>query len=86
MSRLMESGLVKRENGKYMLTTLGQVVYYAQTIIESAVGNFWKLKAVDSFETESAFSKDEHTKVLDTLIQNEKIKQILLAKSPNPKQ
>lgn len=80
MERLMKTDLVKRENGKYTLTTFGEVVYYAETIVESAVENLWKLKAVDSFEVTDALSKEELTKVMDTLIDNEKIKQILLAK------
>jgi hypothetical protein len=80
MERFMKTDLVKRENGKYKLTTLGKVVYHAETIIESAFESLWKLKAVDSFEVTDALSREELTKVMDTLIDNEKIKQILLAK------
>ena len=80
MVRLMKTDLVKRKNGKYTLTTLGKVVYYAETIVESAVENLWKLKAVDSVEVTDALSKEELTKVMDSLLDDEKIKQILLAK------
>jgi predicted transcriptional regulator len=51
MSDLVDAGLVIRKNGKYFLTSFGRLVYEAQMIIGKAVGIFWKLKAIDSFET-----------------------------------
>jgi hypothetical protein len=41
---------------------------------------YWKLKAIDSFEiADEGLSKEEHNKVLNTLIDNEKIKEVILA-------
>jgi predicted transcriptional regulator len=81
MSRLMKTGLVKRESGKYTLTSFGKVIYNVQTTIETALENFWKLKAIDSLEAaDDRLPKEEKAKVFDTLIHNEKIKQVILAR------
>ena len=42
---------------------------------------YWKLKVVNSFEiTDIGLSKEENNKVLDALIDTEKIKKVILAK------
>jgi Mn-dependent DtxR family transcriptional regulator len=81
ISRLIKTGLVKRENGRYTLTSFGKVIYDIQITIEVALENFWKLKAIDSLQAaDSTLSKEEQTKVLDVLIQNDKIKEVIFAK------
>ena len=81
ISRLIKTGLVKRENGRYTLTSFGRVIYDIQITIEVALENFWKLKAIDSLQAaDSTLSKEEQTKVLDVLIQNDKIKEVIFAK------
>lgn len=80
ISRLIKTGLVKRENGRYTLTSFGKVIYNVQITIEIALENFWKLKAIDSLQAaDSTLSKEEQTKVLDVLIQNDKIKEVIFA-------
>lgn len=82
MSRLMKSGLVKRKNGRYALTAFGKVIYDVQITIEKVISNYyWNLKAIDSLEAaDGGLSKDERTKVLDTLIDSAKIKEVILAR------
>ena len=81
ISKLIKTGLVKRENGRYTLTSLGKVIYDIQITIGVALENFWKLKAIDSFQAaDSTLSKEEQTKVFDVLIQNDKIKEVIFAK------
>ena len=81
ISRLIKTGLVKRENGRYILTSFGKVIYDIQITIEVALENFWKLKAIDSFQAaDSTLSKEEQTKVFDVLIQNDKVKEVIFAK------
>ena len=77
LSRMTKAGLVKRKNGKHFLTAFGKVVYDAQTIIEKAVNNFWKLKAVDSLELSGDLPEEERLKLIDGLLDNNDIKQIL---------
>jgi hypothetical protein len=50
-------------------------------MIEGALNDYWKLKAIDSLETSinsSGLPDDERKKILDTLIDNRHIKEILL--------
>jgi hypothetical protein len=80
MSRMMRVGLIKRENGKYFLTSLGKVVYNAESIIEGALHYYWKLKALDSLRVNHPNAKlprEEYSKIIDKLIDNQKIKEIL---------
>jgi predicted transcriptional regulator len=42
--QLRDTGLVKRKNGMYFLTSLGKVVYEFHLLIEQAVENYWNLK------------------------------------------
>jgi len=51
MSALVKAGLIMRKNGDYFLTSFGKVVYEAQSLIENARQNYWKLKAIDSIES-----------------------------------
>ena len=82
MSLLIKAGLVKKEKGVYVLTTLGKIISSAQINLEakfkSALDNYWKLKAIDSLE-----SFDERNNIISELIDNEAIKNILLNKGPN---
>ena len=80
MSVLMRSGLVKRNKGRYALTAFGKVVYDIEITIEIALENLWKLRAVDLVQVEEALSKEEQTKILDTLIDSAKIKDVLTAR------
>ena len=80
MSRMIKVGLIKRKNGKYFLTSLGKIVYEAEAMIENALNDYWKLKAIDSLDG-SINTTEERSKILDTLIDNHHIKEILLPKS-----
>jgi hypothetical protein len=80
MSVLMRSGLVKRNRGRYALTAFGKVIYDIEITIEIALENVWKLRAVDLVQVEEALSKEEQTRILDTLIDSAKIKDVLLAR------
>jgi hypothetical protein len=78
MSCLIKAGLVKRRRGRYLLTAFGKVIYSAQMSleakIESALNNYWKLKAIDSLEMPS---REENDKVISMLIDNQEIKDLL---------
>jgi hypothetical protein len=80
MSVLMRSGLVKRNKGRYALTAFGKVIHDIEITIEIALENLWKLRAVDLVQVEKALSKEEQARILDTLIDSAKIKDVLLAR------
>lgn len=79
MSLLVKVGLVKKEKGRYLLTALGKVIHSAQLDLEakfqSALDNYWKLKAIDSLQMPSG---EERNKVISALIDDEEIKSVLL--------
>ena len=80
LSRMTKAGLVKRKKGKHSLTAFGKVIYDAQTIVERAVNNYWRLKAIDSLEISNDLPEEERIKLIDSLLDNNHIKEILYNK------
>jgi predicted transcriptional regulator len=82
ISRLTDSGLIKRHKGKYSLTLLGKIVYDTNMTINQALNYYWKLKAIESIYTSSSTSlaKEELSNLIDSLIDNRQIKDILVKK------
>jgi predicted transcriptional regulator len=78
MSELVKADLVTRRNGKYSLTAFGKIVYDAQTTIEKALGNYWKLKAIDRLENSDHIPKEEYNEIIHLLIDNESVKEQLI--------
>jgi DNA-binding HxlR family transcriptional regulator len=85
ISSLTRAGLVKREKGRYFVTAFGKVIHSAQLDFEakfqSAIDNYWKLKAIDSLQM---FSGEEKNKVICELISNQDIRNVLLDQEPQP--
>jgi predicted transcriptional regulator len=76
--RITKVGLVKRENGKHLTTALGNVVYEAVSMVGIALNHYWVLKAIESFQSSAKPDSKEHiSKLIDTLIDDPKIKKIL---------
>lgn len=77
--RLTKAGLVKREKGKYLITSFGRVIYSGysdrETRIERPIKDYWKLKAIDMM---SISSTEENESIISTLIDNQEIKNVLL--------
>jgi predicted transcriptional regulator len=87
MSSLMNAGLIKRKNGKHSLTAFGKVIYDISLIsIQSAIHNYWKLKAIDSLEMSNDLPAEERAKLIDNLIDNHEIKTILVSANNVEKQ
>lgn len=55
ISGLTNAGLIKRNQGKYFLTSLGKVVYDAHMTVGKALSYYWILKAIDSIEASADF-------------------------------
>jgi len=83
LRRITNMGLVKRENGKYRVTTLGNVVYEAVSMVGTALSHYWALNAIelvlsspsaaDSMEDKSMLT----SMLIDRLINDNQIKKIL---------
>ncbi len=77
LSRMTRAGLVRRKNGKYILTTFGRIVYESKVTLETALSNYWKLKAIDSVEISNELPKEEQQKLIETLLDNEDLREII---------
>ena len=78
ISALQKTGLISRKNRQYVLTSLGLIVYDSQLMIGKATNAYWKLKAIDSLETEHKLPADERNKIINTLVDNQDIIKILV--------
>ena len=81
MNALINAGLVMRKSSKYFLTSFGKVVYESHMLIGHAIENYWRLKAIDSIETmptERNLCSEERKKIIESLIEHNNIKNILL--------
>jgi predicted transcriptional regulator len=77
--RITKAGLVKRENGKYITTALGNVVYDAVSMVGKALDHYWALKVIESFQSLATIDSKEHvSKLIDTLIDDQWIKKLLI--------
>ena len=84
MIRLMRAGLVKRISGKYSLTSFGKIIFTMLVEIETAIIKYhWKLKVVDSiiWSANTELSVQECQRIIDSLIDNQEIKAILVLNS-----
>ena len=81
ISGMLNAGLIKRQKGEYSLTILGRVVYDANLTIGQTLTYYWKLKSIESILISTAdkgLPAAELFKIVDTLIDNYKIKDILM--------
>ena len=51
INQLRDAGLIAMKSTKFVLTSLGRVVYETQKTIGVAIQNRWKLEAIDSIQT-----------------------------------
>lgn len=79
LSKMMKAGLVKRNNGKLVLTAFGKVVYRVQETVENASSNQWKLRAIDSIELSDELPAEERKQLIESLIDNKQLREILSA-------
>ena len=77
---MLKTGLIKRKRGRFSLTGLGIVVYHAQLQFESAVKNYWNLKAIDSIQDLHKMNKEERVKIIKSLVTDKLIQDILEAR------
>lgn len=82
LHKMSKMGLVKKENGKYMTTTLGNVVYEAVLMVGKALNYYWALKAIELFLSSSPAADPMEDKsmltsmLIDSLIDDNQLKKI----------
>ena len=82
INQLRDAGLITKRGTRFVLTSLGRVVYETHRTIGVAIQNRWKLQAIDSLENsivERRMPAEERYKVMNVLLGDcDKIKDILL--------
>ncbi len=78
MSRLLKAGIISKKNRKYVITSLGEVVFYCLDLIASALNNYWRLSALDSLSALDTLPKSEYIKTTKILLGNQRIGTILV--------
>ena len=69
LNELITRGIIKREKGKYYLTTFGKIVYdltfeYMRKL-DSVIEDCWKFKALDLLDISDEFTNDEKRKMME---------------------
>src|SRR5215210_5997210 len=71
LNELTTRGLIKKEKGKYYLTTFGKIVYdltsdYKNNLY-SVIEDCWKFKTLDLLDISDEFTNDEKHKIMEHL-------------------
>jgi hypothetical protein len=83
LRRITNMELVKRENGKYRVTTLGNVVYEAVSMVGKVLNYYWALNAIELVLSSSPAADSRGDKslltsmLIDGLIDDNQLKKIL---------
>jgi len=80
LSEMVRAGLIIRKKRKYSLSSLGKIIYHNQEIIQSALNDYWKLRAIDSVEIFGGPPKEDHQQLIKSLINDHTLKEILTKK------
>jgi hypothetical protein len=81
INQLRDVGLITKKRARFILTSLGRVVYETHKTIGVAIQNRWKLEAIDSIQTSQLAARmptEERQRLINTLLGDcEKIRDIL---------
>jgi len=86
ISGLTKVGLVNRRKGRHFVTTFGRLCYNAQRVLESAVRNHWRLKAVDSLlegQNLQDMPRGEGERMVTAMVTNQELRDIILSDRVN---
>lgn len=80
ITELVTTGLIRRQRGRYRLTSFGKVIRRLQKISEKAASSYWKMEAIDSIRMSdnSHLAEIDLMKIVDTLLDDVEIKDIYL--------
>jgi predicted transcriptional regulator len=77
---LVTAGLIRRQRGKYRLSSFGKIIQSLQKIADRTASNYWKLEAIDSIRMSenSNLAEVDYMKIIDILLDDVEIKDIYL--------
>jgi predicted transcriptional regulator len=67
IKRLVDAGLITKKRARFVLTSLGSIVYETYKTIGVAIQNRWRLQVIDSLIT-SGITTEERHKLINTLL------------------
>ena len=76
-SRLLNIGLIRRQNGAFIITSFGQLVHHSQSKIASAFKYSSELSVIDTLRSDSGMSGDQQKILIDKLIDDPEIKRLI---------
>lgn len=76
LSKITRCGLVKKQDNRYILTTLGNITFEAQEAIQRALQSYWKIKAGDSLDVPGNLPRDDPRRQIETLIEDQGLQNI----------
>lgn len=72
--RMLKAGLIRRKKA------LGIIAYHTQIQLESALKNYWNLKAIDSIQDLHTMNREERLMIIKKLVTDKTIQNILEAR------
>ena len=60
---------------------MGKIIYELQNVVGIAVNDYWKLKAIDSLRIQDQLPEDQVVKPIETLVENQGLRDIILRSS-----
>jgi DNA-binding HxlR family transcriptional regulator len=82
ISSLVNAGLVKKQSGRYFLTSYGRIIRSSLDIMNKASIYYTKLVAIDAIEASNinnnTFPEEERKNIVQILVQNKQVRDILL--------
>ena len=81
ISPLTNAGLVKKQSGRYFLTSYGRIIRSSLDIMNKASLYYTKLVAIDAIEASNinnTFPEEERKNIVQILVQNKQVRDILL--------
>jgi hypothetical protein len=79
-SHLSSVGILQRTTGFYHLTAFGKLVSTAIRLVEDTAKIYSKLKAINMVGTSEQITKEEIMKLINTLIDNERVRELVKLK------
>ena len=77
LHKLVQVGLIHKRDNVYILTVLGEVVEkIILKVADDVISNYWKLKAIDSFEKKE-IPWEEKRKIIDSILSDSVIKEYI---------
>ena len=60
---------------------MGKIIYELQNVVGIAVNDYWKLKAIDSLRIQDQLPEGQVAKLIETLVENQGLRDIILRSS-----